>query len=1015
MRQLGLLLAFFVLLVAAAPQSDEAYKPSTEEIAAIREKMLALGAHLALLRDGGTPDALRTEVEIYHKAAGWLLRYPEEVYSQDYVQYALDGLDAGMSRARLLAEGQHPWTTQKGRVLRAYRSRVDGSVQPYGLLIPDSYDGESAVRLDVVLHGRNHRLTEVRFIANHSTGEPLPENQDFIQLNIFGRTNNAYRWSGESDVFEALEAVERDYQIDPDRIVLRGFSMGGAGAWHIGLHHPDRWAAVEAGAGFTETVRYARQPHLPPHQRRALRIYDAVDYSLNAVNVPVIGYGGENDAQLQAAVNIREALAREGFRFQPDGLNWTTTDLRAIFPVGPNIGHRFHPESKALSNRFIDAVVAPGRRVPDHIRFVTYTTRYPRAFWLTVDGLERHYDRAEVEAKRTLEHGRARQVSVNTRNVSRLKLSDLGDGATVTIDDQTVSARQGLGESVFIKTRGRWRAAKTSDANGASLRKKPGLQGPIDDAFRDAFLCVWPTGESNRPRAHQRALGIAKLFAKEYPRWLRADVPFKDDADVTEEDIARHHLVLFGDPGSNRLLSRIAERLPIRWSAEEIEVGDRSFDAANHLLAMIYPNPLNPERYVVINSGHTFHEAQFRGTNAYLFPRLGDYAVLRLGGDQTQVVHAGFFDERWQAPPIGARPGDPLARLGVSQEVLPQTARDSQIRYVGLTKYLNGAKAVVSHTADDSSSKIPNALAALDRHDIKATFFISTARGDLETLWPVLARAVRNGHEVGSHARTHPCQFPPDRQFCTLAYTDSELNGSRDDILAQVDQPHVWSFAYPCGLCSEYDFVHRKLRKAGYLFARIYPDEENGGHLVPDMNTWDEDRYRATYTQSVQKEGGIAPRGRTDVAAINAKFDEVHRQGGIYNFLTHPNWLDYHEGNFYEQHLAYIARRDDIWYVPNGPLYAYESVVEHTQVHALGEGRFAVVHDLSPTVYPNSVTLEFEMGQGKIWTVRSGRTIRRRDPGPTYGWEGEYYRRDGDRLLLTVKPNSVVEIQASDR
>jgi hypothetical protein len=68
---------------------------------------------------------------------------------------------------------------------------------------------------------------------------------------------------------------------------------------------------------------------------------------------------------------------------------------------------------------------------------------------------------------------------------------------------------------------------------------------------------------------------------------------------------------------------------------------------------MIYPNPLNPERYVVINSGHTFHETEFRGTNALLFPRLGDYAVLRVDGGEEQlanpeVVLAGFFDEQWQ-------------------------------------------------------------------------------------------------------------------------------------------------------------------------------------------------------------------------------------------------------------------------------------------------------------------------------------------------------------------------------
>ena len=68
----------------------------------------------------------------------------------------------------------------------------------------------------------------------------------------------AYRWAGETDVFEAIESVRKRYNIDPKRIALRGFSMGGGGAWHLGLHYPDQWAVVEAGAGFVETKVHAK-------------------------------------------------------------------------------------------------------------------------------------------------------------------------------------------------------------------------------------------------------------------------------------------------------------------------------------------------------------------------------------------------------------------------------------------------------------------------------------------------------------------------------------------------------------------------------------------------------------------------------------------------------------------------------------------------------------------------------------------------------------------------------------
>jgi hypothetical protein len=135
------------------------------------------------------------------------------------------------------------------------------------------------------------------------------------------------------------------------------------------------------------------------------------------------------------------------------------------------------------------------------------------------------------------------------------------------------------------------------------------------------------------------------VFSRNFAKWLRGDVRVKDDRTVDRDDIAAHHLVLFGDPGSNSLIARILERLPIRWTKTDIAIGTQTFPSAGHIPVLIYPNPLNPKRYVVINSGHTFGDADFRGTNAWLYPRLGDYSVLTAAGD---VALSGFFDERWR-------------------------------------------------------------------------------------------------------------------------------------------------------------------------------------------------------------------------------------------------------------------------------------------------------------------------------------------------------------------------------
>ncbi|MCX7827451.1 MAG: prolyl oligopeptidase family serine peptidase, partial [Verrucomicrobiae bacterium] len=301
-----------IAATGAAP--SKSYQPTEAELQQIRAKTEELEAALKRLR----PDEpLLPDVEVYHKAAVWIVRYAdEEFYSKKYVADTLLVLERGLARAKELAAGKPSWPTQKGRVIHGYRSRVDGSVQPYALTIPDKSDG----RLDVVLHGRGATLNEVSFIAARETNtSPLPPDQRHMTLEVFGRGNNAYRWAGETDVFEALASVRQRYRIDDNKIVLRGFSMGGAGTWHLALHYPDVWAAAEAGAGFTDTKHYAKQDNLPPYQESALHIYDAVDYALNAFNLPMVAYCGEEDRALPSTTLMREALAKEGFRFTQQG------------------------------------------------------------------------------------------------------------------------------------------------------------------------------------------------------------------------------------------------------------------------------------------------------------------------------------------------------------------------------------------------------------------------------------------------------------------------------------------------------------------------------------------------------------------------------------------------------------------------------------------------------------------------------------------------------------------------
>ncbi len=240
------------------------YAPTEAERAEIAAKLAELDGAIAGLRaklgDGASARDALADVEVCRKGAAWALRFGEFFEAKD-VARIIRTLDKGLARAAALARGRAPWAEAVGGVVRGYRSRVDGSVQPYAVIVPRDKpgggSGDDRLRLDVVLHGRDARIQEARFFDAHD-GKPAAEGQPGLVLHVFGRGNNAYRWAGETDVNEAIAAVRRNYWVDDRRVVLRGFSMGGAGAWHLGLHEPSRWSSVEAGAGFTETVRYAK-------------------------------------------------------------------------------------------------------------------------------------------------------------------------------------------------------------------------------------------------------------------------------------------------------------------------------------------------------------------------------------------------------------------------------------------------------------------------------------------------------------------------------------------------------------------------------------------------------------------------------------------------------------------------------------------------------------------------------------------------------------------------------------
>ncbi len=665
--------------------------PVPEERAnAMREKLVRLQEKIAQIRDGNDAKAiaLLPDVMIFERAVRCALDY-NEFFDVNEFDKADELLQTGIRRAGWIIDGRSEmWLNQKGLTVRGYISRIDNTVQPYGLVIPPTYaiDNSVPTRCDIWFHGRGEKLSEVNFLWDrmHNPGEFTPEHT--IMLHPYGRYCNAFKFAGEVDVLEALEDAQQKYRIDEDRISVRGFSMGGAACWQFATHYSDRWFAANPGAGFSETPQFLKvfqneELKPTPWEQTLWNLYDCDGWALNLTHCPTIAYSGEVDKQKQAADVMEKSMGDYGLR------------LRHV--IGKGMGHKYDAESKAMVEESVKSLAISGRdRTPQTVTFQTYTLKYNTLTWVTIDALDQHwrppgqiYARFFTTEAFSQDESMGNQfpamsavpgIEVRCRNIRAFSLefqagqvptglptqySGGSSGIAVAIQGGPTPESSRLIQKVMIpapfsdgsmKVHFSWNDSEkwVVEPLPAGIHKRHNLQGPIDDAFMDSFIFVRPTGTAANEAVGNWADAELTRAIEHWRRHFRGDARVVNDFDVTDEMIQSANLILWGDPKSNSVMAKIADKLPIQWTADKITVGEKSYESSNHAPILIHPNPLNLNRYVVLNSSFTFRDYAYLN-NARQVPMLPDWAIIDLNTPPNsvwpgKVVAADFFNEQWQ-------------------------------------------------------------------------------------------------------------------------------------------------------------------------------------------------------------------------------------------------------------------------------------------------------------------------------------------------------------------------------
>jgi enterochelin esterase-like enzyme len=521
---------------------------------------------------------------------------------------------------QLYRESQSSSPKPGTKTTQYFRSPTDGSVQPYALWLPRDYSPAKTYPLLVQLHGLNFNKVlgagqRIKFRGLGSEQNPWFEPyMPVILAQVFGRQSTFYQGMGEEDILETVTEVRRRFSVDPDRVFLMGHSMGGAGSFTVGLHYPDRFGGIlpmDPAMG----RRLAPQENIPAWMKPQVAIQMPASLYPNGRNIDVFFKNAVDGIQGNSREFTDGIVAEGGF---------STTEA---FPNMPHNFGNFYPYAMFVP----EAVLHPIRRLPAEVRFYTNTLRYNQAYWVTIDRLTRHNADARVVAtyddgKPAAEGAAARPptLTVTTTNIDALTLRVPGTEASLIVDGRQVHPEP-LPETVHLSRQsGIWRIGEPARTEGA---KRHGVQGPIGDAFNSKFLAVYGEGD--------RDLAIAELDAIRNPPGpltIAGDFPMKEAGKVTAEDVKSSNLILFGAPASNSVLKRIAPSLP----ASLLQPGT----------VFIYPNPENPDRYVVVWNAKIL-SAPDNGLRAgYILPvnLLPDYIRVKDG----KVVSGGHFDSDWK-------------------------------------------------------------------------------------------------------------------------------------------------------------------------------------------------------------------------------------------------------------------------------------------------------------------------------------------------------------------------------
>lgn len=238
-----------------------------------------------------------------------------------------------------------------------------------------------------------------------------------------------------------------------------------------------------------------------------------------------------------------------------------------------------------------------------------------------------------------------------------------------------------------------------------------------------------------------------------------------------------------------------------------------------------------------------------------------------------------------------------------------------------VTRWPGDRSAAISLTFDDGiNTHLDYVGPILKKHNLHATFFVTTGMGPWEkrkSEWKALAE---QGNELGNHTVHHPCMLPqitPHSQDYTPAMFEAEIRDAALELSKVVSAERGMTFAYPCGDMSfgkPGDEV-----KNSVLYLRYVSEHAFGARAVGAGSSNDPDDFNVLAINDVGPTAGKDFSALLEMAAPGIQGHNwgvycFHGVGGDWLSIT-PEALD--------RLAAHLEQHTEIWAATFGDVLRY--------------------------------------------------------------------------------------------